>query len=131
MTLEVAAVAVLAVEQDATGSNIRTASDALWWGYVTMTTVGYGDLYPVTNPGRVVGAFMMTLGVALFATFTGYLANSFLGPRRRRTNAKLNVEPGVADLLGALLEQQERLMSEMRSRLDEMQAAVSRPDHQP
>jgi voltage-gated potassium channel len=59
-------------------SNIRTPSDALWWSFVTVTTVGYGDKYPVTPEGRLVGVVLMTAGAALFGTFTAYVASFFL-----------------------------------------------------
>ena len=60
----------------------RTASDALWYTIVTISTVGYGDQYPVTNPGRIVGVVIIVVGVGIFGTFTGYLANLFLAPRK-------------------------------------------------
>ena len=59
-------------------SNIKTASDALWWSFVTITTVGYGDFYPTTLLGRIIAAVLMTAGVGLFGTFTAYVASSFL-----------------------------------------------------
>lgn len=62
-------------------SNIKTAEDALWWAYVTMTTVGYGDKYPVTTEGRLIAAALMTTGVGLFGTFTGFLASWFVAER--------------------------------------------------
>ncbi|HYW06453.1 MAG TPA: ion transporter [Longimicrobium sp.] len=75
-----AAVAILEVERDARGANIQTAGDAVWWAYVTITTVGYGDHFPVTAEGRVIAAVLMGAGVGLFGTFTGYLATWFLQP---------------------------------------------------
>lgn len=59
-------------------SNIKTASDALWWSFVTITTVGYGDFYPTTLLGRIIAAALITAGVGLFGTFTAYVASSFL-----------------------------------------------------
>lgn len=59
-------------------SNIKTASDALWWSFVTMTTVGYGDYFPVTMMGRISAAVLMTAGVGLFGTFTACVASLFL-----------------------------------------------------
>ncbi|MFN4007211.1 MAG: potassium channel family protein [Chitinophagaceae bacterium] len=71
------AIAILAVEH-APESNIKTAEDALWWAYVTITTVGYGDKYPVTTEGRLIAGVLMTTGVGLFGMFTGYLASFFV-----------------------------------------------------
>jgi voltage-gated potassium channel len=69
-------VAVLHVETD-TDSNIKNASDALWWSLATITTVGYGDRYPTTAEGRLLGFVLMTAGVGLFGVFTGYVAHWF------------------------------------------------------
>jgi voltage-gated potassium channel len=71
------AVAILQVENDP-NSNIKTAEDALWWAYTTVTTVGYGDKYPVTTEGRLVAAALMTTGCGLFGTFTGFVASWFV-----------------------------------------------------
>lgn len=65
---------ILQVET-APNSNIKTAEDALWWSYTTLTTVGYGDKYPVTTEGRIIAAILMTTGVALCGTFAGYIAS--------------------------------------------------------
>jgi voltage-gated potassium channel len=71
------AIAILQVENDA-NSNIKTAEDAIWWSYVTITTVGYGDKFPVTTEGRIIAAALMTVGVGLFGTFTAFLASWFV-----------------------------------------------------
>lgn len=71
-------IAILQVEDDP-NSNIKTAEDAIWWAYVTITTVGYGDKFPVTTEGRFIAALLMTVGVGLFGTFTAYLASWFVG----------------------------------------------------
>jgi voltage-gated potassium channel len=71
------AIAILQVET-APDSNIKTAGDALWWAYVTVTTVGYGDKYPVTNEGRLIATALITVGVGLFGTFTAYIASWFV-----------------------------------------------------
>ena len=82
LLLVFASIAVLQFEPRAAGSNIKTAQDALWWAYVTITTVGYGDRFPITLEGRVVGAILMTAGVGLFGTFTGFVASWFMAPHR-------------------------------------------------
>lgn len=71
------AIAILQVETDP-NSNIKTAEDAIWWAYVTITTVGYGDKFPVTTEGRVIAAILMTAGVGLFGTFTAFVASWFV-----------------------------------------------------
>jgi voltage-gated potassium channel len=70
-------IAILQLETDAS-SNIKTAEDAIWWSYVTITTVGYGDKFPVTTEGRIVGVILMTAGVGIFGTFTGFVSSWFL-----------------------------------------------------
>ena len=70
------AIGILQVE-NAPNSNIKTAEDAIWWAYVTITTVGYGDKFPVTTEGRIIAAVLMTAGVGLFGTFTAYVASWF------------------------------------------------------
>src|SRR5215204_6400487 len=82
LLLEFGAALILAIEIRAPGSNITDASDAIWYTYVTVTTVGYGDRYPVTNAGRLVGVVIMTVGVGLFGTLTGFLANAFVTPAK-------------------------------------------------
>ncbi len=79
------AIAILQVENDPNG-NIKTAEDALWWAYVTITTVGYGDKYPVTSEGRLIAAVLMTVGVGLFGTFTGFLSSWFVSKEGKPDN---------------------------------------------
>ncbi|WED23483.1 ion transporter [Vibrio sp. JC009] len=72
------AIAILLLEKGVDGANINSASDALWWAFVTITTVGYGDYFPVTYEGRIIASILMTAGVGLFGTFTGFVASWFL-----------------------------------------------------
>lgn len=71
-----ASISILIVEKDP-NSNIKTAEDAIWWSLVTVTTVGYGDKFPVTTEGRLIGIVLMFAGVGVFGTFTGYIASWF------------------------------------------------------
>lgn len=64
--------------ENAPNSNIKTAGDAIWWSYCTITTVGYGDVFPVTIEGRIIGMILMTFGVGLFSTFTAFVASTFV-----------------------------------------------------
>lgn len=81
ITIVFCAIFILKVERDAPGHNISTAEDALWWSYTTITTVGYGDKYPVTTEGRLIATILMTVGVGLFGTFTAYVASWFVAKK--------------------------------------------------
>jgi voltage-gated potassium channel len=70
-------IAILQFEKDV-NSNIKTAEDAIWWSYVTITTVGYGDKFPITSEGRIIGAILMTTGVGIFGTFTALISSWFI-----------------------------------------------------
>ena len=74
----IASLAVLDAEQNAPHSNIHNIGDALWWSLTTITTVGYGDYFPVTLAGRLVAVGLMASGVALLGTVTALLAQWFV-----------------------------------------------------
>jgi voltage-gated potassium channel len=87
LVTEFGSLAILRVEKHAPGANISNASDALWYVIETISTVGYGDKFPVTNLGRIVGSVIIVIGVGIFGTFTGYLANFFIAPSRGTASA--------------------------------------------
>ena len=133
VVVEFAGMGVYLVESPDPAANIKSASDAIWWGFVTITTVGYGDQYPVTTAGRVIGTFLLFAGIALFSVLTGFIANAFLAPRRRRRFAKV-VEPSVAlDLneLRTMLAQQETTAAEIRQRIDAIERWVVAQSERP
>ena len=119
LVLEFGSLEMLRLEQNVQGANITTASDALWYVIVTMATVGYGDQYPITTPGRVMGTVIIVVGVGIFGTLTGYLANVFLTPAKRRT------EDQPADVMKRLTElkqltdKQRQAIAELESILEE------------
>lgn len=85
---------VLVVESDHPEANIHTAEEALWWSMTTVTTVGYGDRFPVTDPGRLIAVCLMVSGIGLFGTLSGVAASFFLGgekdePASRRAQAEM------------------------------------------
>ena len=73
-----AALAVLDAERSQAGATIRTFPDALWWSLTTITTVGYGDRFPVTGEGRLVAAGLMLGGIALLGVVTASIASWLL-----------------------------------------------------
>jgi voltage-gated potassium channel len=80
MLVVVASVAILQFESSSPNATIKLPQDAIWWSYATITTVGYGDKFPVTTEGRIVAAVLMTAGVGLFSTLTALIASWFLTP---------------------------------------------------
>lgn len=126
--LQFGALAVLSAERASPDANITNASSALWWAYVTITTVGYGDRFPVTNTGRIVGVLVMTAGVGLFGTLSGFLAQSFLSPskpRRADATAPAADDPKarIAEIM-RLIEAQEQAVAELKGKLVEIEKVL-------
>jgi len=78
MLITFCSIAILNFEAGTQG-NIQSAEDAVWWAITTITTVGYGDRYPTTTEGRMIAVLLMSAGVGLFGTFSGFLASWFSG----------------------------------------------------
>ena len=109
------AVIVLLFERHAPGSNIHTLGNALWWSFVTVTTVGYGDFYPVTTPGRVTACFIMGTGLLTLAVVTAQVASSFVAESPSRARPAPRDEPARPEVTLAELDQRlariERLLT--------------------
>jgi voltage-gated potassium channel len=70
-------------------ANIHTGEDALWWAMTTITSVGYGDKFPLSTEGRLVAAGLMVAGLGLLGTFSGFVASWFLKPGERSQDEDL------------------------------------------
>jgi hypothetical protein len=115
ITVEAGSIGVLFTERNAAAANIKSASDALWWCMATITTIGYGDVFPVTNAGRIVGVWLMIVGVGLFGTFTAFVANAFVAPHAHETASSQE--------LRAIARQQQALLTEVSAKLSALEAA--------
>ena len=82
LILYTSAISVLEAERYAEGANITNFGDALWWAFASVTTVGYGDRFPVTADGRFIATFLMVIGIGLFSSLTALLAAWVMGERR-------------------------------------------------
>ncbi len=78
LILFVASLAVLDAERGAPDANINDFGDAVWWSFTTVTTVGYGDRFPVTGAGRLVAVGLMLAGIALIGVVTASFASWLL-----------------------------------------------------
>jgi voltage-gated potassium channel len=83
MVLFLASVAEYFLERDVQPATFGSVPAALWWAVVTLTTVGYGDVVPITVLGRLVAAFVMICGLGVFGLWTGILATGFAAETRR------------------------------------------------
>jgi voltage-gated potassium channel len=83
MVLILASVAVYFLERDVQPATFGSVPATMWWAVVTLTTVGYGDVVPITPLGRVVAAMVMICGLGLFGLWTGILATGFAAETRR------------------------------------------------
>ncbi len=110
--LGVSSVLVLQAESRAPDANITTGGDALWWAIVTITTVGYGDMYPVTAAGRVVGVFVMAAGVGVIGALASILASVLIPQPKPATDPAVElreVKDELAAVRGELAALRERL----------------------
>lgn len=78
-----------------TNPDMGTFLDAVWWAFATVTTVGYGDITPVTMPGKIIGIFLMLGGTALFATYTALFANALLEREIGHVQHELEVDENI------------------------------------
>ena len=75
------AVAFTLVEDVGSGRRVESFGDALWWSAATISTVGYGDIYPVTTVGRLIAVFTMIVGVSTFGVLTASIARALLSEK--------------------------------------------------
>jgi voltage-gated potassium channel len=104
LVLTVAGVLVLQFESKSPDANITTGGDALWYSIVTITTVGYGDFYPVTTAGRITAIFIMFMGVGIIGALASILASALVG-------SSASPEEEAAEAAAPLLSVQEELKS--------------------
>ena len=120
-TLLFGSIAVLQFERT-TDANIQTAGDALWWAFATITTVGYGDLYPVTLEGRVTAAVLMAVGVSIFGALSGLCASWLLHHEEEKEDSRselllqelADIKRSLADLQALTLSTKEDVIEKKR-----------------
>jgi voltage-gated potassium channel len=112
-----ASLAVLDAERGAQGASITGYGDAVWWALTTITTVGYGDEYPVTEEGRLVAILLMVGGIALLGVVTAAVASWFVGRVAEAAQAQDDADDAALLVeVRALADEVRRLRAELGER---------------
>ena len=131
LILEFGGLAILWVESGVPEANITDASDAVWYVYVTITTVGYGDQYPVSDAGRIMGALIMTVGVGLFGTITAFLANAFIEPSEEEDEEEMAAAgvsslPGQMDEIKGMLRDSDKKFNDLQAQIEGLEEILQK-----
>ncbi|MDN4472554.1 potassium channel family protein [Demequina zhanjiangensis] len=122
LLLWIGSVWVLSAEREVADSAINTFGDALWWAFVTVTTVGYGDYAPVSVTGRMVAGGMMLLGIALIGVVTASVAAWFVSVTSGDEEEKRDAEEADRDM--EALQIAEERQAEMLGRIQTLEAKI-------
>lgn len=115
MVLTIGSAMVLQFEGRSANGNITTGGDALWWSVVTITTVGYGDEYPVTAAGRITAVFVMFAGVGIIGALASILASILVpSPENGDAGGELDTHAPQGRALQEELEQVRLELSALR-----------------
>lgn len=114
-----AGLAVTDAERGAVGANIHSVWEGWWWSFITMATVGFGDLYPVTAEGRLVTVGLVITGIALIGTLTAFIAAWFASANREaeeEIKAELDVSEDKLDVLTAEIAELKAMIARLAAR---------------
>lgn len=116
---------IIGVESKSPQANITNPFDAIWWAVVTVATVGYGDQYPVTSTGRLIGTLVIISGVILFSVLTGFIAIKFFSADNPYDDpVPLSIMEKLEDIQ-ELSEQQMNSIAQLENRLSNIEERLS------
>ncbi|AZL85781.1 ion transporter [Aliivibrio salmonicida] len=112
--ISLGSVFMLVFEGQNPNANIQTAGDAIWWAFVTISTVGYGDHYPITVAGKILAVFIIISGVGIFGMISGLITSIITEPEKVREKHMHEQEQIVrSQKLDLLLQQQTEILERL------------------
>ncbi|OGO51211.1 MAG: hypothetical protein A2Z32_13065, partial [Chloroflexi bacterium RBG_16_69_14] len=106
-------------------ANITTGGDALWWGIVTITTVGYGDYFPVTMLGRLTGVFVMFAGVGIIGALASILASILVPPPKSDEAPAESAAVAPTPAAGAMTASVEEELAKLRAEIEALRMSLA------
>jgi len=122
MVLVSASLLVLQFESRSADANITTGGDALWWAIVTITTVGYGDFFPVTSLGRLTGVYVMFAGVGIIGALASILASILVPTPAEMSDAS---EQRTTEAASSLAEEDPETVQSLRQELEAIRSEIA------
>jgi len=116
---------IFSVESEHPDSQINSMLDAVWWTVATVTTVGYGDIVPVTDTGKIVAIFFMFFGIGILALFISVLATQFYKRRFEKEEKEIShAQKLILDRMDDLEKNQEKLQKDLRELVDQLKGGT-------
>lgn len=125
LVLQFGSYLIVGIEERSSAANITTPLDAIWWAFVTITTVGFGDKYPVTNSGRIIGTLVIITGVTLFTVLTGFIATRFFSVNDEIAEQILTPVKSDLEDIQNMLAQQTITLGQLKEQLTRLQDQIS------
>lgn len=126
LVLQFGSYLIIGIESPSSLANITSPLDAIWWVFVTITTVGYGDKFPVTNGGRIIGTLVIITGVVLFSVLTGFIATKFFSPFHEDEKEIITTIQTDLDQIHTLIEAQDATLSKLEKQLSRIEDQINR-----
>ncbi len=120
-TIIIGSFVIYSVESQHPDSQINTMLDAVWWTVATVTTVGYGDIVPVTDTGKIVAIFYMFFGIGTLAVFLSVLGTRFYKNRFEQEEKEIShAQKLILDRMDDLEKNQEKLQKDLKELIDKL-----------
>jgi len=124
-TIIIGSFVIYSVESPHPDSQINSMLDAVWWTVATVTTVGYGDIVPVTDAGKIVAIFFMFFGIGTLAVFLSVLGTRFYKRRFEQGEKEIShAQKLILDRMDDLEKNQEKLQKDLKEIIDKLKGEV-------